>query len=1300
MEEMQGLRLARTAPPNGEERSACGGGARSASSPASRMENYAEIFGGFASSCSIPVLVLPEAIDGYEEELVGCESSGLNYLEIFGVLDAGTFSLSYEELLSMEKGSKEEDEGDRFLDEIDVGQVETGPPELPAEVPVGGHITFPKANRISSSFHSKFDAVMTAQQSIVDEVNNKICVSKSQASCGPDLEAEITSPSGFVEDDSSRNVASDDHILSEYMTEEKEAGKHREILNRCFVGATVDGSENDLNDAYKPPSTGAAYDLKKHSRSSSYHSTSSGDIPLSDYAFLKISDINLRTQPLEVPPPLRAPPKLDMKQGMSKSEVLEPPNIISNRNYQAHHAGGPRTRHALKETVKSTPIYSNVEVDASKAAAASAAAMIEAMEQAQASLKSAKELMERKRDGPQSDRRSGPHDFGICNGQNIIFSGESKSKHKTKMAQKVVPNQVEVTSVLSEDAEEATQGKESRSYKLLDEKERSHEWKIDKQFYELVSSEKLIRTRVINDEKYNSNEDFELVHGLDAYQYFPEKESCGLQGQGFLHGGDDNEDKNKVEMINTFRINEKKMFSEGEFQMQDGNAKKLKSGIIIDKEEIMNISETSARDEDREKMVRALQVPNEDIERLVDPISLIQHDRNENELKQCQESSICAVDKNDADGDTEPNACGSNGSGLMAFCMDRKLEEFDGGEALEEMLEQVKETHLYTSGVEEISETSAVFEYDAFRSDECVAHSRKADDCNVTSEFGINKKLKETKLSSLQNANEVGVDTEYRTSFSCEEKNMEATREDCQLGMLKQTKKETYASYNDGKDFEVERIDYTSKQENRSFSGIDKTSEPVKKQRAKWNIPSRSDLNVAKLFVQPVRLEKAKEALEFQQNEEKKVYELPQKLENYEGGMTGDGEQRTDEKYFLGKVHAALELEKKIMGLSATQHVFQGIKVQDSEAQRAHSLDNKGNILGLFVDTSGSPWKQMQKSIPDKWRDANGLSKEILDGERNKEDELKRKLEKERAREREKDMIAVEKETREDCERVFTEARERPENILLERVAADARHRPITAYRDITDKSSTEAFERFEKVVNEAKLRAERAAVERATTEARERAIERVLAEQSSLGARRQVETSGNISKDKNWKYNEAEGIIRPGDKDSDNNPKPTFDVHDAPISMKPPSEGCEGESPLRCKARQERCQRIVERAAKALAEKNMRDLIAQREQAERNRLAESLDAEVRRWSSGKEGNLRALLSTLQYILGHDSGWQPIPLTEVITATAVRKAYRKATLYVHPDKLQQRGATIQHKYICEKVFDLLKDAWNKFNSEV
>lgn len=76
---------------------------------------------------------------------------------------------------------------------------------------------------------------------------------------------------------------------------------------------------------------------------------------------------------------------------------------------------------------------------------------------------------------------------------------------------------------------------------------------------------------------------------------------------------------------------------------------------------------------------------------------------------------------------------------------------------------------------------------------------------------------------------------------------------------------------------------------------------------------------------------------------------------------------------------------------------------------------------------------------------------------------------------------------------------------------------------------------------------------------------------------------------------------------------------------------------------------------AKALAEKNLRDRLVQKEQEEKNvifyqvlyftcftfcltqssflqRVAEALDADVKRWSSGKAGNLRALLSTLQYV--------------------------------------------------------------------
>ncbi|KAJ9566992.1 hypothetical protein OSB04_002958 [Centaurea solstitialis] len=152
------------------------------------------------------------------------------------------------------------------------------------------------------------------------------------------------------------------------------------------------------------------------------------------------------------------------------------------------------------------------------------------------------------------------------------------------------------------------------------------------------------------------------------------------------------------------------------------------------------------------------------------------------------------------------------------------------------------------------------------------------------------------------------------------------------------------------------------------------------------------------------------------------------------------------------------------------------------------------------------------------------------------------------------------------------------------------------------------------------------------------------------------------------------------------------------------PSSGGEfqemkGESEERRRARLNHHMTTRERMANALNEKNKRDLQAQREQDEKLRVAATLESDIKRWAVGKEGNLRALLSSLQHVLWSGSGWQPISLTDLITSTAVKKAYYKATLCIHPDKVQQKGATVQQKYIAEKVFDLLKEAWNKFNAE-
>ncbi|OVA18665.1 hypothetical protein BVC80_1831g223 [Macleaya cordata] len=101
---------------------------------------------------------------------------------------------------------------------------------------------------------------------------------------------------------------------------------------------------------------------------------------------------------------------------------------------------------------------------------------------------------------------------------------------------------------------------------------------------------------------------------------------------------------------------------------------------------------------------------------------------------------------------------------------------------------------------------------------------------------------------------------------------------------------------------------------------------------------------------------------------------------------------------------------------------------------------------------------------------------------------------------------------------------------------------------------------------------------------------------------------------------------------------------------------------------------------------------------AQRAEEIQASDAKIRKWSNGKQGNIRSLLSTLQYVLWPESGWKPVPLVDIIEGNSVRRAYQKALLCLHPDKLQQKGAAEHQKYIAEKVFDILQEAWTHFNN--
>lgn len=64
--------------------------------------------------------------------------------------------------------------------------------------------------------------------------------------------------------------------------------------------------------------------------------------------------------------------------------------------------------------------------------------------------------------------------------------------------------------------------------------------------------------------------------------------------------------------------------------------------------------------------------------------------------------------------------------------------------------------------------------------------------------------------------------------------------------------------------------------------------------------------------------------------------------------------------------------------------------------------------------------------------------------------------------------------------------------------------------------------------------------------------------------------------------------------------------------------------------------------------------------------------------------------SCLYKVLWPKSGWKPVPLVDIIEGNAVKRSYQKALLYLHPDKLQQKGASSDQKYIAAKVFEILQ----------
>ncbi|KAL3681823.1 hypothetical protein R1sor_024779 [Riccia sorocarpa] len=123
-------------------------------------------------------------------------------------------------------------------------------------------------------------------------------------------------------------------------------------------------------------------------------------------------------------------------------------------------------------------------------------------------------------------------------------------------------------------------------------------------------------------------------------------------------------------------------------------------------------------------------------------------------------------------------------------------------------------------------------------------------------------------------------------------------------------------------------------------------------------------------------------------------------------------------------------------------------------------------------------------------------------------------------------------------------------------------------------------------------------------------------------------------------------------------------------------------------------------RASKKIKEMHQQEEALRKEREEKMKIACELDPHIIRWCSGKEGDLRELLTTLQNVLWPEcTMWKVVSLSDLESPSSVKKVYRRASFCLHPDKVQQRGGTLRQIYIAEKIFGVLREAWNKFHAE-
>ncbi|KAK8948886.1 Auxilin-related protein 1 [Platanthera zijinensis] len=1236
-----------------------GGSQRHTAAPFSlQLEDYLDIFSSAASASTIPLLDLPPADNCFETEgrgAGGC-GGGVDYADVFGMFAGGGFAASYEELFPETKRSGVSPSEGRTQWDVSSEQQEKKAIEHPPKG-YNEHDTNLEMNQSSPAARHSYD------------VSSKKFMSRHRTSWEP-LNVVISEKiqeaklDAIPRDSSVADTNDPVHEMKNKAVHDEAAPHFSSSAKNSALNLKVDATSSESNGASLLVVSG---DEKHHSRSSSYHSASSGDISVDDVTYLEVSEISLQTEPLQGPPPSRLPPEPSKKALLDVEEGSILKSVVNNSMDSRTEANNIRK---IDEPMKDISCSDNTEMDPRSAIALSMAAVKEAMEQAQARLKSAKELMDRKRE--RCRRMNGNEDTSAMDANNLSekskMVGERtlKEKEEIRTDGKTALNHEEITVHLPSYKKDQQMMKDYSSDVAFKMVEIPREWKREKKYYELAQ----------NDRFFNAVKDI----------YIQEDEK---KEKTVICSGEEKENCSK-NFIKSFEVEENLTSTVVSFSMEkvkkdsDSNC----PNMAFTKETDNNLVDATVYEfllkDSTSKLEDACGSHlSDDNQKMSDTT---EDNSNDNKISELNSAAI------DYGLHKESEKCLQNSNLSFEHEVDNKHSEkrqsklSKGVSGFVEFERKFSASYLHSEvndSYKEVTVPNEIFLQDIFVKeitvpDELFSYS-------TTDKKEVTEELK----PFIDYVNETNMKHQFSyDGFRCSIEKGDSAREK-----------------NEGEGLQINE-ETLILEENELEQGVIQDEDGLEYLGMQEQTKNELDpiLNCRSGCHRDCTKKESSEARTFLQEDEESMGGLLN--QEVETSDFLESAQRAFEKRSSEETTEAtvpyISVEKQI-SLSSADKTCQLAEIEESDTQVFLSA-KEGNLPAPPQVSHAEMMEHHEQFCHEEDKHRGMLN---IDRERDEEQAI-RLEEKEKERESENnEKILTEQANYEAHQQALVEAQKRAERIAVERVTAEARQRALADAQEKAKKAAE-----AEKASREARLRAERAAVERATEEARRRAIEKALAEKAAAGIRERTAQVSFSKKDRMRKDN-GTAHFKATHMKEDSEARHKSNSTQIPRSAQSQTTSSTNghvysdsynnvggaESSVRCKAGQEKQQQTAERAAQALSEKNTRDILAQREQAERDRLSESLDVLVRKWSIGKDGNLRLLLSTLQYILAPESGWQPIPLADIINAPAVKRAYRKATLCVHPDKLQQRGATIQQKYICEKVFDLLKEAWEKFNSD-